>query len=408
MLCWHVLCPLHTMQVWSIVYCCRGHAKCLFPDKRTSPHFLFFTAADGGAAAHKQFIIMKTRNLLFAAFLFAFGAASCENVVETPVTPDEEAKTYTVKLRTTGEVDVTYDPLTRFTPDDRDLYGVQVWHKPATTGNYEYYAYGLFDNLEDVELEVTENYKYKFEVKLIDDGKDKIYCDSILIDSKRYLGYGEPFKGRNKYNASSSISITQLTNEFTYDSDRYFNKNYGIQTTDGKTYTYPEGIDFYYGKVNDYLPTEDGATLSIYLKHMVTGLKVNIGDYFDNGVITLYLSFMDKQTFTFTPENKTWETTFACYDYASTWYTDEDTSDSWAYHQYGADFKWTKDDGSIVDWKPISIYFYRLKQTVINLEYYGEDDVLGGNSFDIHYEDTEMENDYKSFNFGSAQEDYYW
>ena len=392
-----------------------GHAKCLLLDKRTSPHFLFFTAADGGAAAHKQFIIMKTRNLLFAAFLFALGAASCENVVETPVTPDEEAKTYTIKLRASGEVDVTYDPLTRFTPDDRDLYGVQVWHKPATTGSYEYYAYGLFDNLEDVELEVTENYEYKFKVKLIDDGKDKIYCDSILVDSKHYLGYGQPFKGRNKYNASSDVSITQLTNEFTYDSDRYFYDNNYIQTTDGKTYIFPEGIDFYYGEIYDYLPTEDGATLSIYLKHMIFGLKVNIGDYFDNGVITLPLF---GKTFTFTPENRTLYATFANHYSTNTtygsekyhtytyWYGCEDLSDAETLTYF--DFKWTKDDGSIVDWKSFSVYFYRLKQTVVNLEYYGEDGVLGGNSFDIHYEDTEIENDYKSYNFGSAQEDYNW
>ena len=400
MLCWHVLCPLHTMQVWSIVYLLSGHAKCLLLDKRTSPHFLFFTAADGGAAAHKQFIIMKTRNLLFAAFLFAFGAASCENVVETPVTPDEEAKTYTIKLRAGGEVDVTYDPLTRFTPDDRDLYGVRVMQKPATTGEYEYYAYGLFDNLEDVELEVKENHKYSIYVNLIDDGKDKIYCDSILIDSKRYLGYGEPFKGRNKYNASSDVSITQLTNEFTYDSDRYFTQNYGIQTTDGKTYSFAEGIDYYFGRVS--------ATLSIYLKHMVIGLKVNIGDYFDNGVITLSLPhYMDYQTFTFTPENKTWETTFANKDDAGSWYGYEDLSHA-VTDPMDVDFRWTKDDGSIVDWKSFRVYFYRLKQTVINLEYYGEDGVLGDNSFDIHYEDTEIENDYKSYNFGSEQEDYYW
>ena len=357
---------------------------------------------------------MKTRNLLFAAFLFAFGAASCENVVETPVTPDEEAKTYTIKLRAVGEVDVTYNPLTRFTPDDRDLYGVQVWHKPATTGSYEYYAYGLFDNLEDVELEVTENYEYKFQVKLIDDGKDKIYCDSILVDSKHYLGYGQPFKGRNKYNASSTTSITQLTNAFTYDSDRYFNDNDYIQTTDGKERHYPEGIDFYYGAVTGYLPTEDGATLSIYLKHMIFGLKVNIGDYFDNGVITLPLRL--GKTFKFTPENRTIEATFANhyysntnyvgYDYYTYWYGCEDLSDAKLSCDF--DFEWTKDDGSIVDWKSFKVYFYRLKQTVVNLEYYGEDDVLGGNSFDIHYEDTEIENDYKSYNFGSNQEDYYW
>ena len=31
----------HTVQVWSIVYFRRGHAKCPLLDKRTSPHFLF-------------------------------------------------------------------------------------------------------------------------------------------------------------------------------------------------------------------------------------------------------------------------------------------------------------------------------------------------------------------------------
>lgn len=351
---------------------------------------------------------MKTRNLLFAASLLAFGVASCERVIEAPVTPDDEAKTYTIKLRAGGEVDVTHEPLTRFTPDDRDLYGVSVRQKPATTGEYEYYAYGLFDSLEDVELEVKENHMYSIYVDLIDDGKDKIYCDSILIDSKRYLGYGEPFKGRNKYNASSEFSITQLTNEFTYASDRYFSQNYGIQTTDGKTYSFPQGIDYYFGRVSDYLPTEDGATLSIYLKHMVIGFKVNIGDYFDNGVITLSLpNYMDYQKITFTPENKTWETTFANTDDVASWYGYEDLSLADT-DPMDVDFRWTKDDGSIVDWKSFRVYFYRLKQTVINLEYYGEDGVLGDNSFDIHYEDTEIENDYKSYNFGSNQEDYNW
>ena len=33
----------HTVQVWSIVYRCQGHAKCPLLDKRKSPHFLFYT-----------------------------------------------------------------------------------------------------------------------------------------------------------------------------------------------------------------------------------------------------------------------------------------------------------------------------------------------------------------------------
>ena len=48
MLCRHILCLLHTVQVWSIVYLLSGHAKCLSLDKRTSPHFLFILISSQG------------------------------------------------------------------------------------------------------------------------------------------------------------------------------------------------------------------------------------------------------------------------------------------------------------------------------------------------------------------------
>ena len=346
---------------------------------------------------------MKTRNLLIATLLFAFGAVACEGIIDYPEKPIDDPKTFTIKLRAGGEADVSYEPLTRFTPDDRDLYGVQVRHKPATTGSYEYYAYGLFDNVEDMSLEVKENYQYEITVELIDDGKDKIYCDSILVDSNYYLGYDKPFKGKNMYNGSTSSSITQLTNKFTYASDRYFIDGNQIRLKDGKEYTYPENIDFYYGQIKNYIPTEDGTVLSIYLKHMVTGLKINIEDYFDNGKITL--SAFDKN-YTFTPESKTYETTFAYYSNVSLWYTNEDLSLSPFKQTF--DFKWVKDDGTVVDWKPFDLQFYRLKQTIINLKYYGEDEVIGSNTFDVHYEDTELENGYSNRQFGAEQDDYNW
>lgn len=346
---------------------------------------------------------MKNRNLLIATLLFAFGAVACEGIIDFPEKPIDDPRTFTIKLRAGGEADVSYEPLTRFTPDDRDLYGVQVRHKPATTGSYEYYAYGLFDNVEDMSLEVKENYQYEITVELIDDGKDKIYCDSILVDSNYYLGYDKPFKGYNKYNGSTSSSITQLTNKFTYASDRYFIDGSQIRLKDGKEYTYPENIDFYYGQIKNYIPTEDGTVLSIYLKHMVTGLKINIGDYFDNGNITL--SAFDKN-YTFTPESKTYETTFAYYSNVSLWYTNEDLSLNPFNETF--DFKWVKDDGTVVDWKPFNLKFYRLKQTIINLKYYGEDEVIGSNTLDVHYEDTEMENGYSNLQFGAEQDDYNW
>lgn len=351
---------------------------------------------------------MKAKHLLFALCALSVGVTSCETILDDLQQPTEP-KTFTMKFNAAGELDATYEPLTRFTPDDRDLYGVQVWHKPATTGSYEYYAYGLFDNVEDMELEVKENYKYKFLFRLIDDGKDKIFCDSILVDNNYYLGYDQPFRGKNKYNGASENSITKLTNEFSYAEDRYFYDNYYIKTPDGKTTKYPENIDFYYGEINDYQPTEDGTTLSVYFKRMVFGLKINIGDFFDNGKITV--SLLDK-SYTLTPENKEFEKTYANYDNDGSygyiaWYDKDDLSQ--AYHYTKLDFKWTKADETVVDWKPSDhVFFYRLKQTVFNLEYYGEDGVMGDNFFEAHYEDTPIEEGYKSYKHGSEQDDYNW
>ena len=49
----------HTVQVWSIVYRCQGHAKCLLLDKRTSPHFLFILTRHRRWGGHKPLFIMK-------------------------------------------------------------------------------------------------------------------------------------------------------------------------------------------------------------------------------------------------------------------------------------------------------------------------------------------------------------
>lgn len=357
---------------------------------------------------------MKAKLFLFVASFLMLGVVACDTDNE-PVTPNETPETFTIQLCVGGEIDVNHEPLTRFTPDNRDLYSVQVYHKPVSTGSYEHYAYGLFDNVEDMKLEVVENYQYKFYFTLVDDGKDKIYSDSLLVDNQYYLGYDKPFRGRNKYNGAGDDSITKLSNEFTYASDKYFlnDVRYEIKTKDGKEVYYPEGIDLYYGRVFDYVPTTAGETLSIYLKRMIFGLKVNIGDYFNSGTIKVTLAdgynfYFNPNTYTFTPENKCWEATFAngLHDQDS-WYTTDDLAKTDFYESI--DFIWYNEDGTVkADWKKTNIYFYRMKQTVVNLEYYGEDEVLGKDAFEVHYEDTTLEGDYKTYNYGSNQSDYNW
>lgn len=358
---------------------------------------------------------MKTKSLLFSAFVASIGLVACDVLDQNETQlPTEEPKTFTLQLGVGGEIDATYNPLTRFAPDDRDLYGIQVWHKPSSKTSYEPCAYGLFDNLANAKLEVQENYDYQFRVLLVDDAKDKIFCDSILVDSNYYLGYDEPFLGRNNYNGTtSSLSITKLTNEFTISEDCYFDtdfETFSYKLKDGKEYSNPSGLDVYWGEVANYTPTEDNAQISIYLKRMNYGLKVIVGDFFNQGKITVTLSGAGnslKQEYILTPDNKTVEDVFAYGHLLDNWYGQDDLSK--ATTSRTVNFVWKNEDGTTkANWKSTSLTFYRLKQTVINLEYYGEDDVIGSNSLVLHYEDTPIEEGYKNVSHGSNQDDYVW
>ena len=336
--------------------------------------------------------------------------------VPDPQQPTDEPKTFTVKLGVKGEISVSQNPLTRFTPDNRDLYGIQVYHKPASESGYVPYAYGLFDNIDDVKLEVTENYNYNFEVILVDDGKDKIFHDSILVDNVPYIGYDRPFYGYNQYSGASTNSLTKVTNEFTYAEDKYFKGNGSdkgfssvkYKALNATSYGIAADIDSYYGELDAYTPTEEGATVDIYLKHMIYGLKVQAGDFLTNGTISVAVKESSAgsaiHTFKLTPDNKTLETTFAHYNVAS-WYSCTDITK--ATTSFYIDFTWTKEDGTKINWQVKSIAFTRLKQTVVNLDYY-EDSTIGSNTIAIHYDDTEMENDYKSYIIGDTQDEYDW
>ena len=349
----------------------------------------------GDASAHKQPIIMRTRNLLFATFMLVFGVVACDTAVEIPAQPDSEPKTFKVRLGVSGEIDITQNPLTRFTPDDRDLYAIQVSHKPASESNYVKYAYGLFDNLDNAVIELTENYEYKFEVLLIDDAKDKIYCDSILVDNKPYIGYSKPFRAYNKYHAAdNTVSKTRVTNEFIIAKDRYFEMGSNYDLANGKATSHPENIDVYYGTKTGFTPEVGVTELYIHLYRQNYGLKVEVGDFLDEG--TLNVSYYDYER-TLTPENRSFETTFAFYAWQSS-----TTASTDCY------FSWIKADGSIVKWDRISVSFERLKQTVVKLNYYGDDDVAGNNSLVFTYEDTPIEEVYKEYTHGEDQGDYEW
>lgn len=352
---------------------------------------------------------MKIKNLMFAAMASMMSFAACEEPVD-PNLPDELPEIYTVKLNCSGEIDVTQEPLSRFTPDNKDLYAVQVFYKPNSGGSYKYYAYGLFDDVSDLSVELLADYQYRFAIDMIDDAKDIVYCDSVLIDTNHYLGYGKPFRAYNGYNASSNLSITKLMNELVYSEEYHFDNVGGlyvsasstssIELKDGKTCYDPKGVERYFGLVSDYTPSADGETISIFMKRMAYGLKVVAGDFLKEGTLTVSNRGRDYDNFTLTPDNKVYEAVYA-YESPYSWYISQNPSTS-----RSIKFTWTKADGTSVSLETQSPTFNRLKQTIINVVFY-EDEEAGATKLSLLYDEDPF-TEGNSYTYGDDQDEYDW
>lgn len=356
---------------------------------------------------------MKLRHFFFAALASVMAFAACEQEIN-PVSPDTNPEIYTVKLACAGELDITQVPLTRsFTPDTNDLYGIQVYYKPVSGSNsYKKYAYGLFDDLTDITIDLIADYQFKFCVDVVDDGKTKVYSDGIEIESVNYVGYGYPFQAYNNYEGTRNLSITKVSNEFTYSEDCYFSAlgtSFQVPGGSASSSEYkPQGVETYYGE-KFVVPTVDGETISISLKRMVYGIKVIADDFLTEGEVSIsflsntsgYPAYMNG--FKLDPDNKAIETTYSYRDRVS-WYGYEELADA-TYNCY-IRCQWTKDDGTILKLNPQRIYFNRLKQTIVNLTFY-EDTSLEDAKLAVQFEDQVfVEEGQYTYSFGDDQSEY--
>ena len=89
---------------------------------------------------------------LLVAMLPLFIVSCSKEVIDNPT----DEKFCVVKLGLGAELDVTYESMTKASGDD--LYGIQVYSSPNTNESVAYkpYAYGLFDNPDDITIKLLE------------------------------------------------------------------------------------------------------------------------------------------------------------------------------------------------------------------------------------------------------------
>lgn len=352
---------------------------------------------------------MNFKHFFVASAMTILAVVACDNNLSSEQ-PGGEHEVYKVRLTCVGEIDVTQQPLSRFTPDNNDLYGIQVYYAPISGGAYKQYAYGLFDDVSDVEIELLSDYKYQFRIDMVDDGKNLIYSDSLLIDTQNYVGYGEPFMAYNGYNASSDLSITKVTNEFTISETYKFGDCLGseIRLKNGSFVYNPNNMDVYYGLVLDYIPESDGESVSVLMKRMVTGLKVVAGDFLNEGYLEVgnNLGYRDKRDdFVLTPENTVVERTYVHHERYD-WYLSELNGGTGQPQRHTMWFNWHKNDTTVLKLKSQSIDLYRLKQTIVTVEF--KDDTIDTHGTLSMLYDDEPIVEGSSYVIGDSQDEYAW
>ncbi len=205
----------------------------------------------------KKIVVLKSAVL---AFLLCVGLVSCNEQSEEN---QGNSEGYTVKLGLAGEmVDVSYTPLTTRSTTD-NLYGINVYSAPNKEDEnvtWTRYAYGLFDDPEDISINLLKGYKYKFEATIVTDGKNRVEGESA---------YRAPFT----HTTNSLSTSTSVSTVFDYTGSIFD----GLRA--GKTFLKNDAIydrpnlERFYGVLVDFVPDQEGATASIDMKRASFGAK---------------------------------------------------------------------------------------------------------------------------------------
>ena len=183
-----------------------------------------------------------------------------------PASPMPPAEKYTVSLALGGEISVTDEPMTRGTATNH-IYGINVYYDKDGDGKTDdLYGYGLFDNIEDMTIELLSSHKYKFVCSLVKDGKNTLFYGQKGGSS--YSGYYYPF-----YLDNNSGYPALLENKFILGTSKYFDSlGDGYTTLANNTNSNYASVNRFYGELADYTPTQGGVA-TIYLKRVVFGAK---------------------------------------------------------------------------------------------------------------------------------------
>ena len=214
--------------------------------------------------------IFRLIGMLLIGSSTLFSCSNNEDELLSKEQEENEQETYTISFDLGGEfISTSETPLSRTEVISKKIYGINVYYKKDDNSSYQNYAYGLFDNIEDMTISLIGGYKYKFECSMVKNDVDTLYNNNHT--------YYAPFHYYYNIN-NGNYSGIELSNKFEISttSPTYIKGlKSGTTSISGRGSSsdtdYPR-TDRFYGELEDYVPSSDGIA-NIDLKRTAFGLK---------------------------------------------------------------------------------------------------------------------------------------
>ena len=342
---------------------------------------------------------MKILRLIGMLLIGSSTLFSCSNN-EDELPPKEQEQTnqetYTISFNLGGEfISTSETPLSRTEVAPKKIYGINVYYKKDGDTNYQNYAYGLFDNIEDMTISLIGGYKYKFECSMVKNDTDTLYHDIETYYAPFHTWcINHKYEGRileNKFNISTTNQITPMQG-----------LKEGTTSVEGRweyeSFNYPK-TDRFYGELIDYTPTKDGVA-NIDLKRTAFGIKFIVNPPVDG---TLFINNIYTNNGSINSNIKL-SADDNILEYSSM-YTFYEVYKCWQVEKYSKDFTiqltWERANGATQTFEKI-ITAKRNVLTTININ------VNGGttdSSLGVKEDDTPMGNENVDMNFNGGDLD---
>lgn len=347
-----------------------------------------------------------------------------------------------------GDITIEESPLSKAAGEETestDLYGISVYYDKERDGNInDVYGYGLFDNINDMNISLLTGYKYKFVCSLVKDGKNEVaynnyrfyyssspssyfttkgYCMPFCLSSQSYLkdsfnysyhSYSSsyyPTPVKNEFILGGSLHLTGLgkggTNNFKAGENTsiYGYRTYSWSSSSNWGYKqYPE-TDRYYGETTDYIPTE-GGVVSIEMKRCVFGMKLNVTGVTD-GSLTIFFDENNGSSTSYSDAYIVIKDITSDYVAEENIYTFEDIYQCWSdamlsntyYKNMYMHILWKRENSVTQTLETKQVSFKRNVLTTVNINLNG---ALDENGFNLDIESGEMTDENADFEYDAG------